>query len=200
MKYENWYEAGMRKKLNTGDVLLFSGTGPLSTTIKIGTMSKWTHIGQVVKDDGHDILMSWESTMLVNQPSLDSGIIETGVMILNLGRRIAEYDGEIAVRQLREPLTPRQIAQMIEMRKRVRKVPYEKNYIELAKSAYDGPFGKNKEDLSSIFCSELIAAYFKLIKMLREDKPSNEYTPKDFSQAEFDHILHEIEYLKRIAA
>lgn len=200
MKYDNWYEAGKRDSLQTGDVLLFSGQGPISSTIKIGTLSKWTHIGQVVKDEGHNILMSWESTMLVNQPSLDSGIIETGVMILNLGRRIAEYDGEIAVRRLRQPLTPRQIQQMMEMRQRMRKVPYERNYIELVKSAYDGPFGHNKEDLSSVFCSELIAAYFKLIKLLRADKTSNEYTPRDFSQEEFDHILCEIDYLKRKAA
>lgn len=199
MNYENWYETGKRHELDTGDVLLFSGRAPVSRLIQIGTGSKWSHIGQVIKDKEHDLLMSWESTKLVDQPSLDSGIVETGVMILNLGRRIAEYDGEIAVRKLRVPLTPIQIAQMMEMRQRVRKVPYEKNYIELAKSAYDGPFGANKEDLSSIFCSELIAAYFKLIRMLPDDKTSNEYTPKDFSQEEFDHILQEIDYLKRAA-
>lgn len=200
MKYDNYYEAGKRDDLKTGDILLFSGRGPASRLIQIGTGSKWSHVGMVLRDD-LDLIMSWESTMLVKQPSLDSGIIETGVMILNLSRRIAEYNGEIAVRPLYAPLNVGQIAKLIEMRKRVRKVPYEKNYIELIRSAYDGPFGANKEeDLSSIFCSELIAAYFKLIELLRRDKNSNEYTPRDFSSDEFNHIVGKIEYLKKEVA
>jgi hypothetical protein len=35
--------------------------------------------------------------------------------------------------------------------------PYERDEIELLKSACDGKFGENKEDLSSLFCSELVA-------------------------------------------
>lgn len=199
MKYENLYEQGKRDTLQTGDVLLFSGQGPISTAIKIGTMSKWTHIGMIIRDN-LDLIMSWESTMLIKQPSLDSGIIESGVMILNLSRRIIEYEGEVAVRRLRQPLSTKQFCLLMEMRKRVRKVSYEKDYIQLIKSAYDGPGGANKEDMSSIFCSELIAAYFKLIKLLPVDKTSNEYTPKDFSGPEFNHILREIDYLKREVA
>ena len=56
-----------------------------------------------------------------------------------------------------------------------------KNMMELLKSAYDGIFGENKEDLSSLFCSEMIAAAFQKIGLLAKKLPSNEYTPKDFS-------------------
>jgi len=144
--------------------------------------------------------MSWESTMLVNQPSLDSGIIENGVMLLDLGRRIREYDGEVAVRHLHAPLTVAETAIMMEMRHEVHKVAYEKNIIELVKSAYDGPFGANKEDLSSIFCSELWAAFYKRINLLPKVKASNEYTPEDGSRDDLNYILGPIDYLKKRAA
>lgn len=60
--------------------------------------------------------------------------------------------------------------------------PYETNKIELLKAAYDGLFGDNKEDLSSLFCSELIAEAYQKMGLLTEKLPSNEYIPKDFSE------------------
>jgi len=52
--------------------------------------------------------------------------------------------------------------------------------LELLKSAYDGPFGKNEEDLSSLFCSELVAEAYQRLGLLTEGTPSNEFTPADF--------------------
>jgi hypothetical protein len=63
--------------------------------------------------------------------------------------------------------------------------PYEKDKLELIKAAYDGPLGHNEEDLSSLFCSELVAEAYQKMGLLREPPkglPSNEYTPKDFSE------------------
>jgi len=198
MKYLNHYDTGKRDGLKTGDTLLYSGRGPASLTIQIGTGCKWSHIGTIIRDD-LDIVMSWESTMLVKQPSLDSGIIESGVMLLDLGRRIREYDGEIAVRRLHAPLTVAEIAIMMEMRHEFHQVAYEKKIIELVKSAYDGPFGANIEDLSTLFCSEMWAAFYKRINLLPEKKPSNEYTPEDGSRDNLNHILGSIDYLKEAA-
>lgn len=199
MNYENWYETGKRDDLKTGDTLLFSGRGPASLAIQIGTLCKWSHIGLVIRDD-LDIIMSWESTMLVKQPSLDSGIIESGVMLLDLGRRIREYDGEVAVRHLQAPLTVTETAIMMDMRHEFHKVAYEQKIIQLIRSAYDGPFGANVEDLSSLFCSELWAAFYKRIGLLPIKKPSNEYTPEDGSRKNLNHILGPIDYLKKEAA
>jgi hypothetical protein len=41
--------------------------------------------------------------------------------------------------------------------------------------------GINKEDLSSLFCSELVAEAYQKMGLLTEQLPSNEYIPKDFS-------------------
>lgn len=58
---------------------------------------------------------------------------------------------------------------------------YETNFKELLLSAYDGVGGKNKKNLSSYFCSELVAQTFITMGILWEDEPSNEYVPSDFN-------------------
>ena len=39
--------------LETGDVLLFSGRGPVSAVIRVFTRSPWSHIGLVVRLPGY---------------------------------------------------------------------------------------------------------------------------------------------------
>ena len=71
--------------------------------------------------------------------------------------------------------------------------PYEKSKLQLIRSALDFhqdyfTFLKNEEeDLSSLFCSELVAAAYQRMGLLEFDKTSdnyktsNEYTPDDFT-------------------
>jgi hypothetical protein len=40
------------------------------------------------------------------------------------------------------------------------------------------------EDLTSLFCSELVAEAYQRLGLLDESTPSNEFTPADFSEAE----------------
>ncbi|KKL50606.1 hypothetical protein LCGC14_2303830, partial [marine sediment metagenome] len=59
---------------------------------------------------------------------------------------------------------------------------YERDYVQLWRSAYDGPGGRNRRDLSSYFCSELVAqAYIEAGLLDGSVQPSNEYTPADFA-------------------
>lgn len=195
-EYKNDYLM-KRDLMNTGDVILFSGHGPISTGIKFGTGSLWTHVGMVIREG--NMVLGWESTTLKTQPDLDNGIIHSGVQICDLGRRIEEYDGEVAMRRLLDPITERELDQLEISRHTVINRPYEQNIIELVKAAYDGPFGKNKEDLSSIFCSELLAMYYKEIHRFPVNVPSNEYIPKDFAGSEMDYMLNQIDFIKRSA-
>ena len=190
--YENFYPK-LRKTLKTGDILLFSGHGIISTAIKIGTMSTWSHVGMVIKGD---VMLVWESTTLKTQADLDNGLVHSGVQVCDLGRRVAEYDGEVAVRYLKKPLNDDDLVVLHETRHEHIATPYEEDIIELVKSAYDGPFGHNVEDLSSIFCSELVAMYFKRIGRLPESVPSNEYTPPDFADIKMSYLLQGFEHLK----
>ena len=78
---------------------------------------------------------------------------------------------------------------LLKYRKEVQGTPYEKNDLEMARSALDFheeylSFLRNThEDLSSLFCSELVAEAYKHMGILNTDKLSNEFTPDDFSSA-----------------
>ncbi len=176
-KYEE-----IRKSLKTGDIVLFSGKGGISAGIKWATLSRWSHVGMVLKLEEYDFVTIWESTTLSNLKDLISGKCRKGVQLVPLSSRVNKYEGEIAVRQLSGvSFTANDVKNLMEFRKQMTGKPYEEDMIELIKAAYDGPFGHNEEDLSSLFCSELVAEAYQRLGLLSEKKPSNEYTPADFS-------------------
>lgn len=166
MKYSE-----IRNQLKTGDILLFSGKGGISEGIKFFTLSKWSHVGMVYKiDDPLDAkgsVFCWESTTLGEINDADTGKLTKGVQRVELSERLERCFAkgyEISVRQLSKTLTDDMIRALNNFRHEVSGRPYEKDKIELIKSAYDGIFGENKEDLSSLFCSELVAeAYQKWV-------------------------------------
>lgn len=178
MKYQD-----IRTKLKTGDIVLFSGKGPVSAGIKIATGSKWSHVGMVFVLPEYDFVCVWESTTLSNIKDLQSDQARQGVQLVPLRERVNKYNGQIAVRQLQGfEADTTSLNKLNCFRKDVANRPYEQNKIELIKSAYDGLFGANQECLSSLFCSELVAEAYQRLGLLSELVPSNEHTPADFSQ------------------
>jgi hypothetical protein len=180
--------SALRSELKTGDLLLFSGKGGISAGIKFFTISKWSHVGMVYKFesalDPKGSIFCWESTTLSNVKDAESGKLTKGVQRVELSERLEKcfasgYD--ICVRPLSKPLTEEMVITLNNFRHVVSGRPYEQNMVELLKSAYDGFLGENKEDLSSLFCSELVAEAYQKMGLLTEKTPSNEYTPKDFS-------------------
>lgn len=169
----------IRPMLQSGDSVSFSGRSIKSLLIKGMTLSKWTHDGIIVVAQDIDKVLCWESTTLANVPDFESGTIKSGVMLVDFSKRITTYNGEIGIRQLRTPLTPHEIQILMDMQREVKDTPYEKNMLELFKAAYDGLGGLNIEDLTTIFCTELKAEFYKRVNRLPGDVPANEYTPKD---------------------
>ena len=183
MKYES-----IRSQLKTGDILLFSGKGGISEGIKFFTLSKWSHVGMVYRlDDSRDAKSSifcWESTSLSNLRDADTGKLTKGVQRVELSERLERCFAsgyEISVRPLAKGLSDDMVRALNDFPHEVSGRPYEKDKIELLKAAYDGIFGDNREDLSSLFCSELVAEAYQRMGLLTEKVPANEYTPKDFS-------------------
>lgn len=174
----------VRDKLETGDLILFSGKGGTSTGIKWLTNSKWSHVAMVVRLDDWDTLLLWEATTLMDLKDVLTGKCRQGVQLVTLSDRIASYDGEVSVRFLDVKRTPKMKRALVELRQELRGRKYETRKIELLRAAYDGPLGENSSDLSSLFCSELIAESYQRMGLLPSGSkalPSNEYTPRDFS-------------------
>lgn len=176
--YEN-----IRTKLKTGDIVLFSGKGGVSTGIKWFTGSKWSHVGMALRLPEWEIVLLWESTTLNDIADIESGKEKKGVQLVPLSQRISTYSGEVSIRLLDVERTSDMMKDLSVLRAEIKGRPYEKDKIELVKAAYDGPFGANTEDLSSLFCSEMVAEAYQRMGLLGDKPPSNEYIPKDFSDS-----------------
>jgi hypothetical protein len=133
-----------------------------------------------------DPVLLWESTTLTDVEDIETGVRNKGVQLVPLSQRLQNYDGEVNLRQLNKKLTDAQLDKLAQCRKALSRKPYERSEAELLKAAYDGMFGHSKgEDLSSLFCSELVAEAYQCMGLLDDypkGLPSNEYTPLDFSE------------------
>ncbi len=175
------YYNDLRPKLKTGDVVLMSGRGIESAAIKLATRSKWSHVGQLVVIPQWDLILLWESTTLSNIVDMVTGVAHRGVSLVALSERLRAYKGRTALRALSRPLTAEMDEGLQRFRHEVRELPYEDNSMELLKSAWDGGGGMNEADLSSLFCSELLAESWMRVGLLGTQQPANEYVPRDFS-------------------
>ena len=181
------YEA-VRPLLKTGDLVLFAGQGGVSAWIRWFTRSPWTHIGMVVRQERMDSVFVWESTTLSTIKDISSGALRQGVQLAGLRERVLAYDGRIAVRRLSRGLGPRRLARLGALRSRLAGRPYERNRLELLKAAADVLLPENREDLTSLFCSELVAEAYQTMGLLDERKPSNEYVPGDFAAGQLSRL------------
>lgn len=110
-----------------GEVLVYSGSTPISQLIEWGTCSRYSHVSVVADialDDlcgkrprrrwspALELLTSWiddcyivESTTLNAKPCVVQGIPFQGVQVHRLDS-LQSYDGQVCVMRLREPLGP----------------------------------------------------------------------------------------------
>ena len=173
----------IRDFLRTGDIVLYSGRQVISSIIKGITRSHWSHVGMVVRLPSIQYVTVWESTRKgTGLRDVNDGEFKRGVQLVPLSDRVDRYDGEVAIRRLTGAgLDEGDFRRLWERRRDLSNRPYETDLLEMIKAAWDGPFGMNEEDLASIFCSELVAEAYQTLGLLREDVPSNEYVPSDFS-------------------
>ncbi len=173
--------SALKDQLRSGDLVLFSGKDNISSGIQWFSNSKWSHIGMVVRTAQKNECFLWESTTLSNVKDTHTGTYVEGVQLVSLPERIAAYEGEVAVRQLKLKRNFDMLAQLTKLRAEIKGRPYEQDHLQLIRSAYDGMYGDNTADLSSLFCSELVAEAYQRMGVLSKDLPSNEYAPRDFA-------------------
>ena len=168
--------------LKTGDIVLFSGRCRVSRTIKFLTRSKWSHVGIVVVTKEHGLCV-YESSHDARIRCLDRNRRTIGVQLLPFWKRIENYEGPISVRRLEGIEEDRlNMNAFNSLRKEFVGRAFEENFWQLLR-AWNLPFFKNmKEYLSSIFCTELSAASYQVMGILCKCRPSNGFSPKEFSE------------------
>lgn len=180
-------------EFKTGDVILVSGNSPFSKIIKLGTMSKWTHVGMVIKlkvpikllngtilGPEKPYILHSTADYMVGIPDLLEGRVSPGVQLNDLEDVLYYDEDKVYVRQIQgvELNVNYRVQKYMEDKKNT---PYERNLIELINSAV----GLNLEaDDSSLFCSELVAELYYQFQVADENQNdySNNYTPDSFSE------------------
>ena len=169
-------------ELKTGDIVLFSGVDPYSRLVKVGTSSKWSHVGMIVESPQHEFLTMWESSIREDTLDVETNEHREGVRLVSFKDRVQAFEGEVSIRQLQGGVfTNENLRCFFDLREELRGRAYERNKFELIKASNERAFRNTVEDLSSLFCSELVAEAYQRLGLLTEDKPSNDYAPVDFS-------------------
>jgi len=171
--------------LKTGDILLFSANGLYSNVVKTFTRSKWSHVAMVINDDKYDELAIFESNSEKDAQDLLTGDYEEGVRLVCFNERINAFNGKVSVRRLEGALLNNQLIEALDhLMAKIMNKPYEKSKAQLLGAVPKSPLiGNKKEDLSTLFCSELVAEAYQELGLLPCDIPSNTYVPSDFSVA-----------------
>jgi hypothetical protein len=152
-------------RLEYGDIIMISNSEFYTHIAKLGTMSMWDHIAMVVEVDK-------ELHLFESSPD--------GVFTTPLNRRLKFYlkNSTLGVRRLSVGRTPEMKKSLKNFIKEVDGRPYKQNWMDLVR-AWQG--SNTSEDLSSIFCSELVAASYQRMGLLSTEISSNNYVPVDFA-------------------
>jgi hypothetical protein len=135
----------------------------------------------IVRLSPEDEPLLWEATGTPGMADLVSGDQGGGVHLVRLEEWVARYGGDIAVRLLLAERTAERLEAFRAFFALVHGRPYERTYTQALRSVFDGFLLRNRrEDLTSLFCSELVAAAYQRLGLLPMEPPSNTYTPHDF--------------------
>jgi hypothetical protein len=162
--------------IKTGDIISFSGFGRKSVIVNLVTygLPYWSasHVGIIGEYKGTQLL--FESTTLSNIPCQIQGHSYKGVQAVLLGDRVKSYNGRCSHYGIYRPLFGFEEERLNKFLISKIGVPYD--MVGGMRSAGAGvSWIESKlrgEDLSLIFCSELVAAAHNLIGLLRTENAS----------------------------
>ena len=191
-----------RHDMGTGDVILLHGTQWYSLIIKGLTGGWYTHVGVVVRDPPHNLLQLYKVPpdedglyILESSPHTDDGRTGGGVQLSPLGQWLQKKKKFYAIergdtffvswRRLHfenyeksEKRPTKHFPSFVRFLFDAHERSYERDSIELFQCARKA---NKKEDLSSIFCSELVAWAFKELNLLPQRENASNWVPSQFS-------------------
>jgi hypothetical protein len=168
----------LKPRLDSGDVLLFGGDSRLSRRIERFTHCGWSHVALVARANASGPPLLWEATLDTDLPDVMTQRIKAGVKLYLLEHWITYYAGETAIRPLQVERTEMMRAALLDFYQEARGRPYEQKRLQIVRA---GRRRNRTKDLSSFFCSELVAEAYQRMGLLPPKPPSNNYTPRDFS-------------------
>jgi hypothetical protein len=177
MPLPSFHYSSIRDRLDTFDLVFFSGRGLKSRIIQIATGSMWGHVAMVIR--AGDVLLCWEATTLANLADIASGHLIEGSQTVGLGDRIRTYDGRVAVRHWSGVRTPEMRRDIEALRQEFSGRRYEGSLWQLAGAVM--PWS-NKRDTRELFCSEQAVEGLRKVGIMYSGKhlpPSNEYHPAE---------------------
>jgi len=200
-KFSKKFFDEVEDQFQTGDVILSRGTEAFSMLIRKGTMSTWSHAAMIVRDPSPLVRKTYkidqseedlkEKVFIFESDTETQDKRQGGGTQLFPFRRwmkccVAEY-GDTYLVVWRKLNRPEQLALARDLEVfptiddwliKMYGIGYEHSRAQLVKSAIH----KNKdEDLTTIFCSELVAATLKHFGLLHPESNSNNFVPRDFT-------------------
>ncbi len=165
--------------VHTGDLVLFSGRGLASDTVRLFTRSYWSHIGLVLRLPGVPQPLVLESTTLSDSKDLFQQRPVRGIGLVPLLAKVQEYPGDVALRRWQgAALSAAQQQLLARLALRLRHRPY-KNYLLCHLRNWFG--ASPGRDYSAMFCSELVAELYRRVGRLPATVVPHNFVPGDFA-------------------
>lgn len=158
-------------RLDTGDLILFHNKHLASQATKVFTMSQWDHIG---------IVLRWADNELKLFEATSNGV---GLYKLKARLEFLHKNTKMAVRRLQVERTRDMVFHMDEFIQQMRGRHYKKRFGVLVKAAISNEKerGTEDQDLSSVFCSELVVAAYQRMGLVSDKFAAKGFLPKDLA-------------------
>jgi len=159
----------------TGDVILFSGRGRDSATVKAWSASPWSHVGLAYREAQRGQLYLWHADAISYRKDVRNGKHEEGAQLNDMEAVLRTYPGHIYVLPLSKPCDQERFEAVCRAVKGVR---FNHDLIELLFCTFGvSPW---ETDPSTMFCSELVALTLAYCGVIGDRYPFSSYHPSSF--------------------
>ena len=164
----------IRAELDTGDIVIFGGQYRMSKMIRLVTRFPASHVASIIREDNR--------ISFVEASEGDMYPEREGVIISQFSNSIPFYKGDIWIARLAADV--RKKADIEKMKAFLQEqVGKGYDYHDMPKAGFDFldriGITRSEENLSQMFCSELVAAGLKAAGILPADTNVSEVSPAD---------------------
>ncbi len=166
--------------LALGYIVLVDGQKLINNIIEIGTMSKWSHVAMVLCNPS-DITQNPTTSNQQSWYCFESNTIEGDDVHVVAWKDFISFENNSSVAVRPFQYEPGKMANPEFLKSVVNKYlnrHYEIHTSELILAAFRA---NNREDLGTLFCSELTALVLQDLGLLSDTKLADNYVPADFS-------------------